>query len=441
MTEYSADLRIDAGWIVPVQPAGQVLRHHSLMVRDGRITALVPGADADRLWQAAEAVHLPNHVLIPGLVNLHTHAAMSLLRGYADDLPLMTWLAQHIRPAENRHVSAAFVRDGTRLACLEMLRGGITCFNDMYYFPEGAVEAAVEAGMRIAAGLIVLDSATPYAADADAYLQKGLALRDAWLDHELAHFCLAPHAPYTVGDRALEKVVTYAAQLDLPVHMHIHETQDEIRAGQAKYGLRPLARLRALGLLGPGLVAVHGVHLNDEEIGWLAGHGCHLAHCPTSNLKLASGFAPVARLLAEGVNVGLGTDGAASNNRLDLFAEMRLAALLAKGASGDPAVLPAHQALELATLSGARALGLEQRIGSLEVGKQADVVAVDLSAAATQPCYDPISQLVYCAGREQVRHVWVGGKPAVRDGATVNLDEAEILARAHAWRVRIAAAS
>ncbi len=437
MTDQSADLRIDAGWIVPVQPAGQVLYNHSLLVRDGLIAAVLPSAEADRLWRAAEQVRLPDHALIPGLVNLHTHAAMNLLRGYADDLPLMTWLQDHIWPAEGRHVSSAFVRDGTRLACLEMLKGGVTCFNDMYFFSEGAVEAAVEAGMRLAAGLIVVDSPTPYAADPDDYLQKGLALRDAWRDHPLVQFCLAPHAPYTVGDRTLEKVATYAAQLDLPVHMHVHETEDEIRQGLEKHGLRPLARLRGLGLLGPGLVAAHAVHLTDEEIGWLAGHGCHVAHCPASNLKLASGFAPVSRLLDAGIGVGLGTDGAASNNRLDMFAEMRLAALLAKGVSGDPAVLPAHQALEMATLSGARALGLESRVGSLEAGKLADVVAVDLAAVATQPCFDPISQLVYCAGREQVSHVWVGGTAIVREGRSLRLDEAETLARAHSWRVRI----
>jgi 5-methylthioadenosine/S-adenosylhomocysteine deaminase len=437
MSDHSADLRIDAGWIVPVRPAGQALIHHSLLVRDGRIAAMLPTADADKNWSAAEHLRLPSHALIPGLVNLHTHAAMNLLRGYADDLPLMTWLHEHIWPAEGRHVSADFVRDGTRLACLEMLKGGVTCFNDMYFFSEAAVEAAVETGMRITAGLIVVDSPTPYAADPDDYLNKGMAVRDAWRDHPLVQFCLAPHAPYTVGDRTLEKIVTYAAQLDLPVHMHIHETEDEIRHSQEKYGLRPLARLKSLGLLGPGLVAVHAVQLNDEEIGWLAQHGCHVAHCPASNLKLASGFAPVARLLSAGINVGVGTDGAASNNRLDMFSEMRLAAVLAKGVSGDPSALPAHQALEMATLAGARALGMEQRIGSLEVGKQADVVALELESVASQPCYDPISQLVYSAGREQVSHVWVNGVPVVAERRSLHLEEAETLARAHAWRVRI----
>ena len=439
MSALQADLRIDAGWIVPVRPAGETLVNHSLMVRDGRIAALLPTSEAEA-WTVAKCQRLPGHALIPGLVNLHTHAAMNLLRGFADDLPLMIWLTRHIWPAENRHVSAEFVRDGTRLACLEMLLGGITCFNDMYFFPEATVEAAVEAGIRISAGLIVVESPTPYAADPDDYLAKGLAVRDAWRDHPLARFCLAPHAPYTVGDRAMEKIVTYAAQLDMPVHMHLHETEDEIRHSLANYGVRPLARLQAQGMLGPQLTAVHAVHLSDEEIESLAEHGCHVAHCPTSNLKLASGFSPVARLLQQGINVGIGSDGAASNNRLDMFSEMRLAAILAKGVSGDPAVLPAHQALEMATLAGAVALGLDSELGSLEAGKRADVVAVDLAAAATQPCYDPISQLVYSAGRDQVDHVWVNGQSVIQSGRCVTLDMADTLARAHAWRERITSA-
>ena len=439
MSDKTADLRIDAGWIIPVQPEASVLTSHSLLVKNGRIVALLPSDEADN-WISQERAHLPDHALIPGLINLHTHAAMSLLRGYADDLPLMTWLHDHIWPAENRHVSSTFVRDGTRLACLEMLQGGVTCFNDMYFFSEAVVEAAVEAGMRVSAGLIVVDSATPYAADPDGYLQKGLALRDEWTHHPLAHFCLAPHAPYTVSDRTLEKIATYAAQLDLPIHMHIHETEHEIEQSVAQFGVRPLARLKALGLLTPGLIAIHAVHLNVEEIGWLPSHGCHVAHCPSSNLKLASGFAPVAALLAAGVNVGIGTDGAASNNRLDMFGEMRLAALLGKAVAANPSALPAHKALHMATLAGARALGLDAQIGSLEVGKLADVAAIDLNHPATQPCYDPVSQLVYSAGSDQVSHVWVGGKAVLVDGQCQTLEADEVISRAHVWRGRIGAA-
>jgi 5-methylthioadenosine/S-adenosylhomocysteine deaminase len=435
-SELSCDLRLDPEWIVPVEPSGVVLHRHSLLVKDGRIAALLPHAEADA-WTARQRKTLPGQALIPGLVNLHTHAAMTLLRGFADDLPLMTWLREHIWPAEARWISPEFVRDGSRLACLEMLRGGITCFNDMYFFPESTLEAAVAAHQRVAAGLIVIDFPTAYAADPDGYLQKGIDLRDAWKQEPLASFCLAPHAPYSTGDRTLEKVATYAAQLDLPIHMHVHETRDEITQGLASHQLRPLARLQNLGLLGPNFIAVHAVHLEEGEIELLAGHGCHIAHCPSSNLKLASGMAPVAQLLSRHINVGIGTDSAASNNRLDPWEEMRLTALLAKGVANDPAAVPARTALEMATLGGARALGLDGSIGSLMPGKQADLVAVDLSAPETQPCYDPISQLVYSAGRQQVRHVWVAGRVVVEEGVCQTLDEAEVLHRARAWREKI----
>ncbi len=438
MTPQTVDLRIDADWIIPVVPRGAALTDHSLLVHAGRIVALVARAQAQAAYVATRHLRLHGHALLPGLVNAHTHAAMTLLRGYADDLPLMTWLNEHIWPAEARHANAEFVRDGTRLACLEMLRGGVTCCNDMYFFAEATLEAAGEAGMRLVAGLILLDFPTAYAADADDYLAKGLALRDAWLDRPLAHFALAPHAPYTVGDRGLERIATYAAQLDLPVHMHIHETEDELRHGQQHYGARPLARLHGLGLLGPNLIAVHAVHLNEDEITLLARQGCHVVHCPASNLKLASGFAPVARLLATGVNVAIGTDGAASNNRLDLLSETRLAALLGKGVANDPAALPAAQALEMATLAGARALGLDGVIGSLEPGKSADIIAIDLDHPATQPCHDPIAQIVYSAGCEQVRRVWVAGREVVADGHCRSLDEAAVLRRARVWRERLA---
>ncbi|MGQ9861687.1 MAG: TRZ/ATZ family hydrolase [Thiobacillaceae bacterium] len=433
------DLRIDPTWIIPVEPENAVLSGHAVVVDAGRIRDILPEAEADARYQARTHRRLPDHALIPGLINLHTHAAMTLLRGYADDLPLMTWLKEHIWPAERRWVCREFVLDGTRLACLEMLEGGITCFNDMYFFPEAAVQAATEAGQRVAAGIIVIDFPSNYAADVDGYLEKGLALRDAMRNEPLVSFCMAPHAPYSTSDRSLEKVLVYAKQLDLPIHIHVHETHEEIRQGIEQYGVRPLERLRHLGLLGPDFIAVHAVHLLDGEVQLLAEHGCHVAHCPTSNLKLASGIAPKASLLAKGVNVGIGTDGPASNNRLDCWQEMRLAALLAKGMSGRPEIVPARHALRMATVSGARALGLEERIGSIEVGKQADLVAVDLSAPHTQPCFDPVSQLVYCAGREDVTQVWVAGREVVRDGRCVTLDEAEILGNAQSWRRRLKA--
>ena len=427
------DLRIDATWVVPVRPEGVVLKDHAVIVQADRIVDVLSSVEADARYQPATQRRLSGCVLLPGLINLHTHAAMTLLRGLADDLPLMAWLQEHIWPAERRWVSREFVLDGSRLACLEMLKGGITCFNDMYFFPEATVQAAIEAGQRVAAGIIVIDFPSNYAADLDGYLDKGLALRDAMRHHPLVSFCMAPHAPYSTSDRSLEKVLVYAKQLDLPIHMHVHETDAEIRQGIERHGLRPLARLRQLGLLGPDFIAVHAVHLLDEEMELLAEYGCHVAHCPSSNLKLASGIAPLADLLAKGANVGLGTDGAASNNRLDCWQEMRLAALLAKGVSARPESVPARQALRMATLDAARALGLEAKIGSIEIGKQADLVAVDLSAVHNQPCFDPVSQLVYSAGREDVTHVWIAGREVVRDRCCLTLDEADILSRAQYW--------
>ncbi len=379
------------------------------------IEAIAPAQEAAARFATYESLDLPGHVLIPGLVNAHTHAAMALLRGLADDLPLMRWLEEHIWPAEARHVSREFVRDGTLLACAEMLRGGVTCFNDMYFFPEAALEAALAAGLRSAQGMIVIEFPSAYAADAADYLRRGLELRDRYRDEPLASFCLAPHAPYTVSDETLKKISTLAAELDLPVHIHLHETQEEIKRSLAEHGMRPLERLHRLGLLGPGLIAVHAVHLESHEIQLLAQHGCSVVHCPSSNLKLASGFAPVAALLAAGVNVALGTDGAASNNRLDMFQEMRSAALLAKAVAQDTQAMPAHAALRAATLSGARALGIERVAGSIEAGKSADLVAVELRGPELTPCYDVVSQLVYAAGRENVSHVWVGGRPLMRE--------------------------
>jgi len=406
---------VQARWVAPVEPAGVVLENHAVAVRDGQIEAMLPIADAAQRYDDREVIDLRQHVLIPGLVNAHTHAAMSLMRGMADDRPLLRWLTEHIWPAEMRHVSPQYVRDGTLLACAEMIRGGVTCFNDMYFYPDAALEASLEAGMRASLGMIVVEFPSGYASDPDEYLQKGLALRDRWRDHPLLSFCLAPHAPYTVSDATFRKVATMAGELYVPVHIHVHETEDEIERSVAEHGVRPLERLRRLGLLGPGLIAVHGVHLLADEIEMLARHGCSVVHCPSSNLKLASGFAPVARLLAAGVNVALGTDGAASNNRLDLMQEMRQAALLAKAVARDAEAMPAHLALRAATLGGATALGLDARIGSIAAGKSADLVAVRFDGPELAPCYDPISHIVYAAGREHISHVWIAGRLLLRD--------------------------
>ena len=433
-----ADLILLPQWVVPVEPDG-ALADHAVVIQDGMILDVLPAADAEARYDAAQTAALPGQALIPGLVNLHGHAAMSLLRGFADDQPLMTWLHEHIWPAEKKHVSEAFVRDGTLLAAAEMLAGGVTTCNDMYFFPQAAGEAFLRAGMRATLGIIVLEFPSAYASDADDYLAKGLAMRDGLKDEPLLSFTFAPHAPYTIADATFARINTLAEQLSLPIHIHIHETADEVRDSLKQYGMRPLERLAGLGLLGPNFIGVHAIHVNDAEIGLLAQNGCHVAHCPTSNLKLASGIAPIADLLRAGVNIGFGTDGPASNNRLDLFGEMRLASLLAKGASGDAASLPAAAALKAATLGAARALNLDSRIGSIVPGKRADLVAVDLRALSSQPVFDPVSHLVYVAGREHVTHVWVDGKLKLNDRRLVDLDTDDLNARASYWRTKLTA--
>jgi 5-methylthioadenosine/S-adenosylhomocysteine deaminase len=432
------DSLISARWVVPVEPAGAALVDHSVAVRGGRIVAVLPSGEAEKRYSAASTLRLEEHVLIPGLVNLHTHAAMTLMRGLADDLPLMTWLKDHVWPAEAKHVSREFVHDGTLLACAEMLRGGVTCFNEMYFFPEAAAQAALEARMRAAIGIIAIELPTAYASDADDYIAKGLAARDAVRDEKRLSFCMAPHAPYTVADRTFSRMLTIAEELDLPIHVHLHETHDEIEGSTAQFNKRPLERLRDLGLVGPRLIAVHGIHFTREELALLARYGASVAHCPSSNLKLASGFAPVAAMLAAGINVGLGTDGAASNNRLDMFQEMRTAALLAKAVAGAAEAMPAHQALAAATLNGARALGLDGEIGSLLPGKAADLCAVSFEGVELAPCYDPISHLVYAAGRERVTHVWVEGELLVEERRLTGWSRPDVLRRAHSWREQLA---
>jgi 5-methylthioadenosine/S-adenosylhomocysteine deaminase len=431
------DTLINARWVIPVEPDGQTLDHHSIAVHGGKIVALLPTKNAAGQYRAAETIDLPNHALIPGLINAHTHAAMSLFRGLADDLPLMDWLNHHIWPAEAKWVGEAFVRDGTELAIAEMLKSGTTCFSDMYFFPEVTARACMDAGMRACIGLIMIDFPSAWARNAEEYLHKGLKLHDELRNSDLVTTAFAPHAPYTVSDGPLEKIRMYADELDIPIHMHVHETAHEVEGGLAQYKKRPLARLAGLGLLGPRLLAVHMTQLQPNEIESLAKANVSVIHCPESNLKLASGFCPVPALLKAGVNVALGTDGAASNNNLDMLEEMRIAALLAKGASGDATAVPAHTALRMATLNGARALGIETRTGTLTAGKAADIAAIDLADIASQPVYDPVSQIVYTATRDQVTDVWVSGKRLLENRRLTTLDEAALGEKAVQWHDRI----
>ncbi len=432
----SVDLILRPRWIIPVVPAGVVLENHDLVVHEGRILALSPREQTAQRYLAAATEDLPEHVLMPGLVNTHCHAGMALMRGIADDQPLQAWLEGAIWPLESQWVGTEMVRDGTLLACAEMLQAGITTFNDMYFFPEIAAEVVDQTGIRANLGILAFDFPSAYGHDADDYLNKGLATSDALRDHPRISFMLAPHAPYTVSDATFERVATLAAQTNLGIHIHIHETQTEVDQSLKQYGERPINRLERLGILGPQTLAVHAVALNDDDIATLARHNTQIAHCPTANLKLASGIARTADLQSAGINIGLGTDGAAGNNRLDLLSEARLAGLLAKGTTHDASLLPAHTLIYMATLGGARALGLADRIGSLEPGKQADLCAIRLDNAATLPVFDPASHIIYAAGREHVTDVWVDGESVVKKKQCIRISDKEVSLKARLWQNR-----
>ncbi|MFT6956198.1 MAG: 5-methylthioadenosine/S-adenosylhomocysteine deaminase [Halieaceae bacterium] len=435
--EHTAvDTLLHPDWIVPVVPEDEVLVGHSLAIAGGKISAILPRAQASVL-EAKQELELPGHALLPGLINGHGHAAMSLLRGFADDLPVMPWLENHIWPAEADHVSEEFVADGVKLAIAEMLRCGTTTFSDMYFFPDVTAKIARETGMRCQITFPVFDFPTIWARDADEYIRKGLDLRNG-LQHEgLITLGFGPHAPYTVSESNLAKVATLAAEADMVVQIHLHETSGEVLQAVEAHGERPLDTLHRLGLLGPRTQCVHMTSLGQQDIELLARTGAHVIHCPQSNMKLASGTCPVTKLLAAGVNVALGTDSAASNNDLNMFGEMQTAALLAKLDSGNASALPAAQALTMATIAGARAMGLDDKIGSLEVGKQADLIAVDLSQPETQPMYNILSQLVYACNGSQVTHSWIDGKPVMQQRELVNINQSELAQQVTYWQRQI----
>lgn len=433
------DHLIHARWIIPVEPSNTVLENHAIAIQEGSILEILHQDVAKTTYSASTNDYLNEHVLIPGLINAHTHSPMSLFRGLADDLHLMEWLNQHIWPAEKKWVNEEFIRDGTQLAIAEMLRAGITHFNDMYFFPEITARVASNCGIRATVGLIVLEFPSAWAENANEYLRKGLALHDEVQHDPLIRTAFAPHAPYTVSDETFTRIRTYSDEMQtpIPIHLHLHETQDEIDQSIKDYGMRPIERLNKLGLLSPSLLAVHMTQLTEDEILMIKDNGVHILHCPESNLKLASGFCPVDQLARAGVNICLGTDGAASNNDLDILSEMRTAALLAKAVAGDAAAIPAEQALRMATINGARALGIENETGSLEPGKAADITAIQLTGIESQPLYHPISQLVYATGRNQVTDVWVNGQHLLNQRHLTTLDEHEILEKTSNWREKI----
>jgi len=433
----SVDTIIHARWILPVSESDPLLHEHCVVIDDGRITDILPSTNVSELYIAGFEKTYAQHMLMPGLINAHTHSPMSLFRGLADDLPLDTWLNEHIWPAEAKWVSDEFVHDGTQLAIAEMLRAGTTCFNDMYFFPEVTARLARDIGIRACIGLIAIDFPSAWASNADEYIDKGLELRDHFRSDSLIHTPFAPHAPFTLSDDALSRIRVLADEMDLPVHIHVHETADEIAQSLKQYGKRPLERLNELGLVSPNLMAVHLTQVTDDEIALLAESGSHVVHCPESNLKLASGFCPVTKLMDAGINVALGTDGSASNNDLNMLGEMHTASLLAKGVSQNASALTAMQTVRMATINGAKALGLDQQTGSLEIGKHADMIAIDFSSLEMNPIYDPVANLIYSSSREQVSDVWVAGRHLLKDRELTTLDETEILQKCQLWNDKI----
>lgn len=424
-------------YLLPVRPCGCVLKNHAVLIENGQVAAILPREEAGKSHQDADHVELASHVLMPGLINMHTHSPMTLLRGYADDLELYEWLNNHIWPVEKRNVSPQFVAEGTRLAMAEMIRAGTTCFNDNYFYPNEMARVAIEAGMRAVIGLPLLDQATRWAEDFEEYMSKGLAVVDEYGQAPLIEFTLAPHAPYSVSDLGMRRIAEVSAQSGLKVHLHCLETAYDIQHSLDTHGNHPLDRLEQLGLLNESLIAVHMTQLDEGDVARLADCGTHVVHCPQSNLKLASGLCPVSRLLDAGVNVSVGTDGAASNNNLDMLEEGRVAALLAKGVSGDATALDAITAVDMMTINGAKALGLEELIGSIEPGKRADLCALDLRAPQTQPVHNLFSQITYAASSAQFTDVWIDGRRVMETGRLTSLDEDASLAAAESWQMKL----
>ena len=428
---------ISASWIFTSGPEDQLLSDYAVVIENDKIIDLVSQKKVFDEYEANNNYQLNNHILIPGLINAHTHSAMSLFKGFADDLPLQDWLNNHIWPAEKEFVNSSFVKDGSILALSEMIKSGVTTFNDMYFFPDATAEAAKELEVRGNIGLVVLDFPTNYATDPEDYLVKGFEFRDKWRNEELITTSIAPHAPYSVSDEAFSLINTYSEELGITIHTHLPETQWEIEDSIDKYGITPIQRLNNLGIIGPSLVAAHCVHLNDQDMAILAKNKVNIVHNPSSNMKLGSGIADVAKMLKQNLNVSLGTDSSASNNRLDIMEEMRLAALISKGSSMLPESIPAKEAIKMATINGAKALGLDSEIGSIEKNKKADLVAIDLSAIENQPLYNPISTLVYSSSRTDVSYVWIDGKIKLKDKKLVNIDEERIIQMAKKWQRKL----
>ena len=411
---------IHAGWVMPMAPKGVVLEHHSVLIDDGKIVAVVPTSETSNI-EAQNTFDLTHHIVLPGLVNAHSHAPMNLLRGMGADLPLMDWLTTKIWPAEGNLMSPQFCYEGSLLAGEEMLRSGITCTNDHYFFPTDVARGLNEAGMKCTVSAIFIGFPSAMAKNNNEYYRCAESVIEQFQNNRNIRVAIGPHAPYTVDDETLIRCRDLAEKYDTKIHIHVDETESEINDSLKQFGVRPIERLHNLGLLSERLLSVHTVHPNENELNLLAKAQSSVCHCPCSNLKLSSGFAPVAKMMDLGINIAIGTDSVASNDKLDLLGEARLAAMLGKAVSGEPTSMKVEDILYAATMGGARAIGWDDRIGSLQAGKDADLIAVDLSGVNTVPVFDAHTQLLYSAGREDISHVWVDGKLVVKKQQLVSL--------------------
>ncbi len=432
------DVLLSARYIIPVVPYDVVLENHVVAIVGGRIVDIFPENKlSDKKYLSGRHYHLDQHILLPGLINCHGHAAMSLLRGYADDLALMDWLQNHIWPAEAKWVSEQFVFDGTLIAIAEMIKTGTTTYSDMYFFPDHSARAALYAGVRAQLSFPIFEFPSNWGSNAEDYLHKGLIVRDAYKDHDMINVVFGPHAPYTVSDHTFERVATLAAETDCTIQVHLHETEFEVENSMKEFGLRPIERLNKLGILTPRTQCVHMTSLSDTDIKIIKENACHVIHCPESNMKLASGFCPVDKLIKAEINVALGTDSAASNDDLDLLGELKTAALLGKVVAGDPTALDGHSALRMATINGAKALGMEDKIGSIELGKLADLCAISIDELDAMPIYSPVSSIIYTNSGSRVKYVWVNGKCLLENGKLTTLNEKELQIKVREWGEKI----
>jgi 5-methylthioadenosine/S-adenosylhomocysteine deaminase len=433
----TVSLIITGGTVVTMDGTARVLTNGALAV-DGRDIVAVDTAEAVAArFTASETIAAAGQIVMPGLINTHTHAPMVLYRGLADDLALMDWLQKYIFPAEAKTVSPEFVRAGTRLAALEMIQSGTTAYADMYYFEEEIAKATKEAGIRGVLGETIIQFPVPDAKTPKEGIARAVAFIRQWRDDELIVPAIAPHSMYTLDEPTLKEIRRVADRERAPVIIHLAETEDEVKIARDKYQSTPVQFLESIGFWGERTLAAHGVHLTPADISILAKRRVGVSHNPESNMKLASGTAPVIDMRKAGVVVGLGTDGAASNNDLDMFEAMRQAAFLHKLVTKDPRALPAHEALRMATIDGARTLGLDRQIGSLEPGKRADLIVVSMRSARQTPMYDPLSHLVYVTRGDDVQTMVVNGRIVMRDRRVLTMTEADVLRDAVSWAGKV----